>query len=174
LQLLGFVHYVPFELNKFVLFSFVPIKLPQWFKSFLEPTQAILTVTNLFDETQVATTLVTRNIQGVDIVLSCPERAMMEMLYHAPQREQFEDAYLLMQSLSQIRPAVVQLLLEQCTSIKVKRLFLHLAHRCQHQWLSQITFDRILLGAGKRVIGTGGQYDPVYQLSVPVIKENGE
>jgi hypothetical protein len=66
-----------------------------------------------------------------------------------------------------LRSQVVQLLLEKCCLVKVKRLFLHLAEKCQHNWLAELDLNRIDLGHGKRKIGAGGIYDAKYQLSVP-------
>jgi len=70
-----------------------------------------------------------------------------------------------------LRPKVVQALLENCNSIKVKRLFLHLSEQFNHPWLPSLDITRINLGKGKRVLGDGGKYYPKYKLSLPEIKE---
>jgi hypothetical protein len=40
-----------------------------------------------------------------------------------------------MEGLNTLRPDLVQELLEKCSSVKVKRLFMHLAEQFQHPWL---------------------------------------
>jgi len=84
--------------------------------------------------------------------------------------QSYEEATLLMENLSNLRPEVVQRLLDRCLSIKAKRLFLHCADRCEHTWLNEINLKTIDLGHGKRKIGDGGVYDSKYLLSVPPIK----
>lgn len=95
----------------------------------------------------------------------------MEMLKLVPKEQSFEETFLLFENLAQLRPTIVESLLKQCNSIKVKRLFLYLAEKCQHEWLSALDINKIDIGHGKRVIGQGGTYIAKYQLSVPTIKE---
>ena len=107
-------------------------------------------------------------------MLSCPERAAMEMLYLIPKQQLFGEAVLLMENLGQLRPAMVQALLEKCNSIKVKRLFLYLSERFQHTWLTGLDLNKIRLGHGKRVIAQGGKYNSKYLLSVPIKSEEND
>ena len=174
LQLLGFAHYLPFELKQVVLFAPPTTKLPSWFNHVAQNDMTYtITATKLFNEIKTIDTLVRRAVEGVEMLLSCPERAIMEVLHQVLQSEQYEEAYLLMQNLTQVRPHVLQILLEHCNSIKVKRLFLYLAKLCGHTWLAQIEMAHISLGRGKRVIAEGGTYDPEYQLSVPILMDQG-
>ncbi len=92
---------------------------------------------------------------------------MMELLYLVPGRESFEEAGLLMEGLATLRPDLVQSLLEQCTSVKVKRLFLYLSEQSGHLWLEEIHTARINMGRGKRVIYKGGRLDAKYGITVP-------
>ncbi|MEX1237004.1 MAG: type IV toxin-antitoxin system AbiEi family antitoxin domain-containing protein, partial [Pseudomonadales bacterium] len=64
-------------------------------------------------------------------------------------------------------PATVQELLAACTSVKVKRLFLYLADKAGHQWLSFLDTKKLDLGSGKRVIVPNGQYVSKYRITVP-------
>lgn len=66
---------------------------------------------------------------------------------------------------------VVQRLLEQCTSIKVKRLFLWSAERIGHAWSDQLEPKRVDLGSGKRQLYKGGVFDRKYQITVPQPEE---
>ena len=65
-----------------------------------------------------------------------------------------------------LRPKMVQTLLEQCRSIKVKRLFLHLGERCNHSWVAKLDLKRVDLGSGNRVIVPGGRLDSKYHITV--------
>jgi hypothetical protein len=98
--------------------------------------------------------------------VSSPERAMLETLSLVPKEQGFEEARLLMEGLTGLRPKLVQALLEQCTSIKTKRLFLYLADHCNHGWVAKLDLKKVDLGSGNRVIVKGGKLDPKYRITV--------
>lgn len=102
------------------------------------------------------------------LVMSTPERACLELLDELPRHETFHMADVIMEGLVNLSPRRMQALLEQTTSVKVKRLFLFFADRHRHQWFSRIDQDAIDLGSGKRVLEKGGKLDPVYQITIPV------
>ena len=77
------------------------------------------------------------------------------------------EADALMQGMTTSRPQRVGLLLRHCRSIKAKRLFLALAHRHAHAWLSRVPMDDVDLGRGKRALMAGGRLDPTYQITLP-------
>ncbi len=101
------------------------------------------------------------------ITLSTPERAILELLDEVPRRETFHQADMLMEGLGSLSPHRVQKLLEDCKSVKVKRLFLWLAHRHGFRFLNRINEARIDLGSGKRSLVKGGHLDPDYLITVP-------
>jgi hypothetical protein len=101
------------------------------------------------------------------LVLSTPERAILELLDELPKRESWHQVDMLFQSLSNLSPRHLQKLLADCRSVKVKRLFFFFAGRHQHAWLKQIKKDAISLGAGKRMLVKGGRFDPTHQITVP-------
>jgi len=70
-----------------------------------------------------------------------------------------------------LRADVVQSLLEQCASVKVKRLFLHLAEKHNHAWFKSLDLAKVSLGSGKRMLVPGGRLDPKYLITVPVVAE---
>ena len=105
------------------------------------------------------------------IALSTPERAIMELIYQIPKHAHYEDAQLTMESLSTLRPKAVQSLLEDCNSIKVKRLFMWLAEYNQHKWVERIDLNKIDFGEGKRTIVKGGYFDNKYQITIPKYSE---
>ena len=72
-----------------------------------------------------------------------------------------------MEGLNNLRPAVVQELLERCKSVKVKRLFLYMADKASHEWFNHIMVAKVDLGTGKRAIVKDGVYIPKYEITVP-------
>ena len=62
---------------------------------------------------------------------------------------------------------MVQELLEDCNSIKVKRLFLYLAENSDHFWFKELNVKSVNLGKGKRVIDVNGKLDKKYNITVP-------
>lgn len=100
-------------------------------------------------------------------VLSAPERAILELLDELPQNESFHLVDVTMEGLVNISPRRMQSLLEQTSSIKVKRLFFFFADRHQHRWLKHINREKVNLGKGKRMLVNGGKLDPEYQITVP-------
>ena len=101
------------------------------------------------------------------LVISTPERAILELIDELPNDETFDLVDVTMEGLVNLSPRRMQLLLEQATSVKVKRLFFFFADRHQHSWLSHIKRDRIDLGKGKRMLVEGGKLDSTYQITVP-------
>ena len=101
------------------------------------------------------------------LMLSGPERAILELLDELPHRESFHDADVLMEGLSTLSPVRLQKLLTDCKSVKVKRLFFYLADRHKHAWLKRLDRDAIDLGKGKRMIVKGGRFDAAHMITVP-------
>ena len=101
------------------------------------------------------------------LLVSNAARALMECLYPTPKYQDLFECYELMEGLNNLRPKEVQKLLEACTSVKVKRLFLSLADKAGHSWFNYIDVDKIDLGKGKRSIVKSGVYVPKYQITVP-------
>jgi hypothetical protein len=96
------------------------------------------------------------------------ERASIEMMDDVPQGLSFEHVDTVFESLTTLRPKVVTKLLEGCTSVRAKRLFLFFADRHDHGWAKRIDRDAIDLGRGKRQLVAGGRLDATYQITVPV------
>ena len=101
------------------------------------------------------------------LVMSAPERAILEVLDELPDYETFHRIDKYMESLVNLRPRRIQSLLEETKSVKVKRLFFYFADRHNHKWRAHLNPDKVNLGAGKRVIYKGGVLDKKYQITVP-------
>ncbi|KAB2311503.1 hypothetical protein F8A87_06780 [Betaproteobacteria bacterium SCN2] len=101
------------------------------------------------------------------LLYSSNERAIFEVLQDVPAKESVYEADVLMQGLVNLRPNRVTALLKACASVKVKRLFLALAERHQHQWLKHLDLNDVDLGKGKRMLVPGGKLHPRYQITLP-------
>lgn len=164
LEIQGKTHYLKPLLKQVRLFGGKDESLPLWFKKH-EWGVSIETKFTSFLPPELG--LVEIGHKGFKIKVSSPARAVMECLYLAPKYQPLMEVYELMEGLNNLRPALVQKLLEQCTSIKVKRLFLYLADKAGHEWLSLVNLDKVELGSGKRAIVSGGVYVPKYKITVP-------
>lgn len=67
-----------------------------------------------------------------------------------------------MEGLNNLKPSAVQELLEKCTSIKVKRLFLFMADKAGHEWPGHLDMEKVNLGSGKRSLVHDGAYNSKY------------
>jgi hypothetical protein len=101
------------------------------------------------------------------LLLSAPERAILELLDELPKRESFEQVDKLMANLPNLSPRRLQTLLDDCHNVKVKRLFFFFADRHKHAWLKRIDKKSVDLGTGKRMLVKGGKLDTRYQITVP-------
>lgn len=108
------------------------------------------------------------------MVVSTPERAVLELLDELPERATFHDIDMIMEGLSTLSPARLQALLADCHNVKVKRLFFHFADRHNHAWLKRLDRKKIDLGTGKRMLVKGGRYDPKYMITVPKDLDHGD
>jgi hypothetical protein len=101
------------------------------------------------------------------LIMSSPERAILELLDEVPQRETFHQVDVLMDGLRNLRPGRLHTLLVECHSVKVKRLFLWFAERHNHAWLKGLDRKAIDLGHGKRMLASGGKLDTKFNITVP-------
>ncbi len=164
LSLQGKTHYLEFNTVKAFLFGGNGESLPTWFKtkhwgleikhvtsSFLPPGKG----------------LVDYEYKSVIVKISSATRAMMECLYLAPYDQDLLECFELMKGLTNLSPASTQDLLETCTSVKVKRLFLYLAEKSGHDWLTHLNVTRIDLGKGNRSLVPNGVFVSKYKITVP-------
>jgi len=171
LQLLGKSHYLSATLQEIQLFASPNHKLPAWLHSSYWEESFKLYCPALFSSNK-EDTLISRDIHGLMLTLSSPERAALELCYLVPSAATFSETALIIEGLTRMRPKQIQWLLENCQSFKAKRLFLYLAEYFDHSWMSEINLDLIDLGKGKRVIAGGGRYNAKYRISVPPLGEN--
>lgn len=166
LTLKGYAHYLSVKLPKCFLYGLRGQKLPLWFKQYNWETNIRFVTTNLFPPS-LSDTFSSYQFRDFSIRISGAERAVMEMLYHVPQEQGFDEAQKIMEGLFTLRPAHVQKLLESCNSIKVKRLFMFLAEKQSFPWLNELNVNKINFGSGERQIVTEGILDKKYKITVP-------
>lgn len=164
LEMSGNSHYVRFANTKAYLFSPLNVALPLWFRTHwgddVRHVQTKLLPPDLgLSERQVP--------EGFTLKTSSVERAALELLHLAPKEFDLVEAGLVVESMTSIRPKLMQTLLEQCASIKVRRLFLYLAERADLPVMRHLDLDRINLGAGDRSVVPNGRYVAKYQLLLP-------
>jgi len=178
LELLGLSHYVPIGLRK-IINLYGTDKLPAWYNDlglnvdfkWHSEWDLLGRRTNLeagqSDPLQSFTQNHLRKEGKWDLVISSPERALLEILTAVPAETSVEHADLLLQGMTSLSPRSLQALLEQCQNIKVRRLFFLLADRYQPPWLEKLNREKIDLGAGKRVLVKDGRLDKKYNITIP-------
>ena len=164
LSLLGKAHYLEMSEVKATLFGNGREKLPSWFKNY-DWGLELKYYASSFIPSDIG--LMDFDFNNFSLKISSPVRAMMECLYLTPNHQDLRECYEIMESLNNLRPKAVQLLLEKCSSIKVKRLFLYFAERAGHSWFQYIDINSIKLGSGKRSLVEGGSYIEKYKITVP-------
>ena len=110
---------------------------------------------------------ISRSYSGDKLMLASPERAFIELLDEVPKQISFEHADEIMQGLLNLSPRKLEPLLNSCNSVKAKRLFCWFADRHQHNWWNKFDYRQFDLGAGKRVLQSGGRLDSRYHITVP-------
>ena len=91
----------------------------------------------------------------------------MECLYLSPNKQDILECYQIFEGLVNLKPKLVTELLKVCTSVKVKRLFLYMAEKANHQWFQFLRTDQFDLGSGRRMITPMGVYNAKYLISIP-------
>ncbi len=163
LTLQGLSHFFRTQQSVF-LFAPRKTKLPLWFKNYDWGTHLHFMSTSVLPNDIGLTAYEEKNFT---ITISAPERAILECLYLAPEELDLIECYHLLESLTNLRPAIVQELLQKCTSVKIKRVFLYMASKAQHQWLGFVDRSKIDLGSGDRSLVKGGIYNAEYKISLP-------
>jgi hypothetical protein len=189
LELQGYAHYLPTSPDVRTIHLYIDKKLPGWLTKFsanaefishnrsrfLSPVkqdQEALALDNTRTDTEA--TLLPGGLLIMPwgqwkwpLVISSPERAILELMDELPRNESFHQVDMIMEGLVNLRPRRLQALLEDAKSVKVKRLFFFFADRHRHKWLKHLDRKQISLGSGKRVIFQGGILDSKYRITVP-------
>lgn len=164
LSMHGFAHYVRMGAEQVYLFAPPKTPCPAWFKNHDWGTGVQLVRTSILPD---GLGLANHEHKSFSIRISSPERAILECLHLAPDKVGLVECALVMEGLTTMRPKILQPLLEQCSSIKVKRLFLYLASRAGHAWVKWLDTSLLELGTGDRTVTKGGVYIAQHGITVP-------
>lgn len=164
MALLGKVHYLELDTKKVFLFGSRSDWLPTWFLNYDWGLEIDYYPTSFLPAEDGLTKI---EMSSFSMKISDRIRAMMECLHLAPEKLDLVHCYEMMEGLNDLRPDKVQHLLEKCTSVKVKRLFLYMAEKAGHQWFSYLDLNKINMGKGKRMLVKDGVYIAKYQITIP-------
>jgi len=162
----GIVHNIPFS-RKQQLYGYRGEKIPKWFNTLYKDDIELSLTTFLPKDLS----LVEQNHGDFKIKVSSLERSVLEMLYLVPEKVTLNEAYQLIESLTAVKPKEFQKLLEECTSVKVKRLFLYMVETIGHSWFKRLVIEKINLGKGVREITKGGKHNKKYNIIIGDIQE---
>jgi hypothetical protein len=164
LELHGYSHYVPVGRPESYVFTPQNHRLPNWITSLKWDRSLNEFSTKVFDGSIGVTNV---EYDGLVLKVSSPELAIMECMLLAPAYYDLMDVYYLMEMLTTLRAGVVVKLLEQCSSVKVKRLFLYMAEKSKHAWFKRLDLSNVTLGSGPRSLAKGGVRESKYYLIIP-------
>ncbi len=164
LEFQGLLHYLSFSATEVTLFGGSGVRLPTWFEK-NEWETTINYVTSNFLPNDAS--LISWQTNDFEVLISSPIRAFLELLLLLKDSIEFVPAYEILLGMNNLHPKEVQGLLEVCSSVKVKRLFLFMAERTGHRWFDFLNLKEIELGNGKRSLVNEGVYDSKYKITVP-------
>jgi hypothetical protein len=137
LALRGFLHYVRNDRAPLTLYGHKTRNLPAWFG---ERFPFLLSNETLFaDPHAVGERLCVSRLDGDrDALVSCPERAVLELLAQVPSQQTMEEAELIMEGLLGLRPGKMQGLLDACKKPTLKKLFMQTAEKLRLPVLEEL------------------------------------
>lgn len=135
------------------LWGDAPAKLPEWFT---DNFPAHYQASHLFDNALPPLLGLAALPDGrPDVLVSTPERALLELLSDVGKRQGLEEAGHLLESARTLRLAVLDELLGHVTRIKVARLAAALSHDLALPWHSIARHHSQRLGGGERWVTRG-------------------
>ncbi len=167
---LGYSHYLP--LGESAQVWVYGADIPTWLVKL--PLNAKITTRKLtlFADPSLGLTEGTANSRDMvqndwQLIISTPERAILEALDELPDKESFHNLDMIFEGLTTLRPRLLTQLLNSCRKIKTKRLFFVFADKHNHAWNKQIDAADFDLGKGDRALVKGGKIHPNYRIMVP-------
>ena len=175
LELQGDAHHIPLSPREVVfLTSYSRYTPPKWLLNFKVDCKFYFSRSSLIEEkffnankTKLLNTVDERH--GIKVLCSCRELAILEFFNSTDFRNDFESAENYLEGMLGLRSDVVQSLLENCKSVKVKRAFLYLSEKLNMSYFKRLDLNSIDLGRGKRQLAKGFvRLDKKYQITVPI------
>lgn len=123
LELKGYAHYINQSEQIIRLFGNHKENLLAWLENQKWRKSITFTQTKLLDynDRELYTNV---TLEGVELKISMPEMAVMEMPFEVPKNQTFDEAVKIIENLMTLRPKKVQYVIENCNSGKVKRMFM--------------------------------------------------
>jgi hypothetical protein len=171
LERAGRIHYLRLGGSSGRLFSPPNIILPQWFRTHFG--DQVSHVQTKFLPADIGLNKA-ESFDGFPLKVASVERSCLEILQLAPSQFSLVEASLIFESLTTLRPRLMQSLLAACTSVKVKRLFLYFAERANLPIVRHLAIDQLDLGAGDRSLVRNGRYVSKYKLLLPAELVDGD
>lgn len=177
LTLRGHTHYLSLG-GEFALYLYGP-DVPAWLTNLRTDARVVLRSDSLFGDEALGVEDTDFSLSDEadaelalspwrwPIKMSSAERAILEALDEVPKAESFHVIDTAFESLANLRPKLLTMLLARCRSVKVKRLFLVYADKHNHAWRKHIDMSVIELGKGDRALAPGGRLHPAYRITVP-------
>lgn len=163
LEIKGISHYVTMGRPRVFIFTPKNHRLPEWIAHLNLDVDVMESSTKVFGDSGL------ESVEYGDyrLKLSVPERAIMECILLSPKHYNLMDVYYVMEMLTNLRSRLVQQLLENCTSVKVKRMFLYMAQKAKHRWFEKLDLSKIDLGSGPRSFSMNGVTDARFKIVIP-------
>src|SRR3989339_322501 len=137
-----------------------------WFKTYNWNQKYKYTMTNFLQNCDDIG-FVKHNFGNYELNISSRERAALEYCYDYQYNGSFGEMDHIISGLFDLRPNLVQTLLERCTSVKAKRLFMYLAEKHNLPCVKYLDLSRVTFGSGKRKLADKGHYNSKYKIVVP-------
>ena len=168
LDLQGLAHYLSLVNRQTHITLYGKEKIPTWVKNIDSKLKFTSYTQKGFSKLpKNSLTTMTFGHWDWELQLSTVELALFELLTQVKDASDFSVADKYFESATILRPELVNTLLQSCTHIQTKRLFMWFADRHAHQWSRSIDRNSIDLGRGKRGIIKGGALDKKYNITVP-------
>ena len=164
LGLQGLGHYFRSSEEKVFLFAPRKTSLPKWFRDYYQNNNIHFQETDFLPE---KSGLIEHEEKTFTIRISSPERAILECLYLSPDTIDLVESYHIVEGLANLRPKLMQELLQASKSIKVNRLFLYMSEKAGHSWFQFLDQSLIETGSGCRTFASGGVYVAKHNIVVP-------
>lgn len=170
LELQGASHYTTMGRPRISLVSYEIKELPSWTYKVSENFELNFRKSSLLSKEEY---LHSQDEQKISVSLSQRELAVLELIDELDLQNGFETVENYMNSLMTLRSSVLQEVLENCKSIKVKRVFLYMSEKLELPFFKELNQSKIDIGSGKRVVVEGGRLDKKYNITVePEEEEN--
>ena len=165
LEAYGSRHFMTFKESPLEIFLDENKKFPKWFEANFKNEYHLHRTRFLNSDVG----LQNLNFRGFDLLFSSVERAILETIFF--DNISLREISQIMETLTNLRPKILQTLLENCSSIRVKRVFLYLAEKQKHSWFDFLNLEKINLGKGKRAISNSGKLDKKYGIVIEDLSE---